>query len=148
MNSSNKPVPPLILSQIGFLYGRVYRACDKIFREKSFPLEMDQIPVIMTLYYKGGAFQQEISAQLHRDKASVNRTISFLLKKDIVKVIQDSNDKRKTIVELTASGKKMAKQAAIIIEEFDAFLVFALTEEEKKQFQSLMLKLIDTVNFT
>lgn len=149
MNADNKyPAPPLIISQIGALHSRIYRECDKIFREKAFPLEMDQLPVLLKLYYKGGASQQEISSVLQRDKASVNRTVSFLLKKDIVKVIQDAADKRKTVVELTATGKKLATQANAILEEFDAFLTSVLTEEQRKQFHSLMLKLIDNVTFT
>jgi len=149
MNRNNESsVPALMLFQVGALYGKIYKQCDKIFKEKSFPFEMDQIPVILKLYYKGGASQQEICSALQRDKASVNRTVSFLLKRDIVKVIQDVADKRKTLVELTATGKKLAMQANKILEEFDASLFSVLTKEERKQFFSLMLKLIDTVTFT
>ncbi len=141
-------IPTLTLFQIGAVYGRIHKKCDKIFREKAFPLEMDQIPVVMKLHYKGGASQQEICSGLQRDKASVNRTVSFLLKKNLVKVIQDVNDKRRTIVELTATGKKLAMQANTILDEFDASLSSAFTKEERKQFHSLMLKLIDSVTFT
>ena len=148
MNQDNEfSVPSLMTFQIGALYGRIHKECDKIFREKAFPLEMDQIPVVLRLYYKGGASQQEICSAIHRDKASVNRTVSFLLKKDIVKVLQDSADKRKTAVTLTTTGKKLAKQATVILEEFNQMLSSVLTEAERKQFHSLMLKLIGTVTF-
>jgi len=148
MNQDNGSSVPIFMTfQIGALYGRIHKECDKIFRERSFPLEMDQIPVVLRLYYKGGASQQEICSALQRDKASVNRTVSFLLKKDIVKVIQDSDDKRKTAVTLTTTGKKLAKQAHIILEEFNQLLTSVLTEEERKQFHSLILKLIGTITF-
>jgi len=148
MNQDNaSSVSPFMTFQIGALYLRIHKECDKIFRKKAFPLEMDQIPVVLRLHYKGGASQQEICSALQRDKASVNRTVSVLLKKDIVKVIQDSADKRKTLVTLTTTGKKLAKQANIILEEFNQFMSSVLTEEERKQFQSLMLKLIDTITF-
>jgi len=149
MNRNNESsVPVLMLFEVGRLYGKIYKRCDKIFKEKSFPFEMDQIPVLMRLYYKGAASQQEIYSGLQRDKASVNRTISVLLKKNIVEVIQDVTDKRKTIVELTASGKKLAMQANTILEEFDASLSSAFTKEERKQFHSLMLRLMDSVTLT
>ncbi|NII29199.1 MarR family transcriptional regulator [Pseudoflavitalea sp. X16] len=141
-NNRERPAPPLMISLVGSLYGKMRRECDNIFREKEFPLEMDQIPVLMLLYYQEGASQQEISQKLQRDKASVNRTVSFLLKKDIVTVIQDTADKRKTRVELTATGKKLARQANTALEKFDTAFSSALTEEERKHFQDIMLKLI------
>src|SRR6185503_4651521 len=101
MKRSQPPLPPLLLSQIGGLYKQIYKECDRIFRDISFPLEMDQIPVLMLLYYHGSASQQEISVQLQRDKASVNRTVAFLAREDMAIVVQDATDKRKTSVELT-----------------------------------------------
>jgi len=93
----------------------------------------------------GGESQKSIGTALGRDKASINRTISFLLKKDIAKVIPDVVDRRKTHVELTASGEKLAKQADAILGRFDAVLSSDLTAEERKEFDETMLKLIGIV---
>ena len=139
------PAPPSLVAQIGALYHRLYKECDKIFRGHDFPLQMDQVPVLMVLYYSSGKSQKDIGADLGRDKASINRTISVFLKKDIVKVIPDTVDKRKTRVELTASGEKLAKQADAILGRFDAVLSSELTEEEKNEFDKTMLKLIGIV---
>jgi len=139
------PAPPSLVAQIGALYHRIYKECDKIFRGHDFPLQMDQVPVLMTLYYSGGASQKTIGTDLGRDKGSVNRTISVLLKSDLVKVIQDTVDKRKTHVELTASGEILAKQADAILARFDAVLSSELTGEERKEFDNTMLKLIGIV---
>lgn len=138
------PDPPLLVTQIGRLYRILHQGCGKIFREKAFPLEMDQIPVILVVYYTGGLSQQDICLSLQRDKASVNRTVSFLGNRDMVEVIQDSTDKRKTLVKLTVTGKKWAKQANTILQEFDQLLSSALTEEEREQFNRIMTKLIDS----
>jgi DNA-binding MarR family transcriptional regulator len=139
------PAPPSLVAQIGSLYHKIYKECDKIFREDDFPLQMDQIPVLMSLYYSGGASQKATGSALGRDKASVNRTIAVLLKKDFVKVIPDTVDRRKTHVELTASGEKLAKQADAILGRFNAVLSSELTEEERKALDKTMLKLIGVV---
>ena len=139
------PAPPLLVAQIGAFYHRLYKECDKIFRGHDFPLQMDQVPVLMVLYYSGGASQKTIGTDLGRDKASINRTISVFLKQDLVKVIPDTVDKRKTHVELTASGEKLAKQADAVLGRFDAVLSSELTEEERKEFDKTMLKLIEVV---
>ena len=142
------PAPPSLVAQIGALYHRIFKECDKIFRGHNFPLQMDQVPVLMSLYYSGGASQKAVGAVLGRDKASINRTISVLLKNDFVKVIQATDDKRKTHVELTAAGEKLAIQADTILGRFDMVLSSELKEEERKEFDKTMLKLIGIVTPT
>ncbi|HWK05005.1 MAG TPA: MarR family transcriptional regulator [Puia sp.] len=105
---------------------------------------MDQIPVLALLYYKDGLSQQEICSCLQRDKASVNRTVSFLSKRDMAKVVQDVTDKRKTRVELTAAGKELAIQVDAVVKKVDTILTSALTEKEVEQFYTLTNKLIET----
>jgi DNA-binding MarR family transcriptional regulator len=141
----NHPAPPSLVAQIGALYNKMYKECDKIFREHNFPLQMDQVPVLMVVYYSGGTSQKAIGIDLRRDKASINRTISVLLKKDFVKVIPDAVDKRKTHVALTASGETAAKQADAILARFDNVLSSELTGEERNQFDKTMHKLIGLV---
>ena len=137
--------PPLITAQIGRLYKKMLRECDKIFREQNFPVEMDQIPVLLTIYYENkGLTQQDICSGLQRDKASVNRTVAFLSKKDFVSCAQDAIDKRKTRVELTATGKELARQADTIIKKMDKTLTSGLTEKEVLQFSTLINKIIGT----
>jgi DNA-binding MarR family transcriptional regulator len=146
MNSENRrPVqPPLIIAQIGGLHITIRKECDRVFREQQFPVEMDQIPVLAVLYYNDGLSQQEICSKLQRDKASVNRTISFLSKRDMARVVQDATDKRKTRVELTTTGKELAIRADAVLKKIDAILVSTLSEKEVQQFSTLMRKLAGT----
>lgn len=146
--TTERTVPPLLVSRIGRLYMEMFRGCDRLFREKGFPLDLDQVPVLLKLYYSGGAFQQEISSDLKRDKASINRTVAFLLKNDIVQVSQDATDKRKTRVELTENGTKLAIRGHQILEEFEVSLSYSLTAAEKKQFLSITQRLIEDITST
>lgn len=139
-------VPHLLTFQIGALNLRILRECNKIFKESNLPLEMDQIPVILSLYYLNGGTQQEVAQRIQRDKSSVNRTISFLQKNELVKTSEDANDKRKTIIELTATGKKIAKKASELLENLDKSVTEVLTVKEKEQFQDMLLKLIAKVS--
>ncbi|WP_183575776.1 MarR family winged helix-turn-helix transcriptional regulator [Mucilaginibacter sp. X5P1] len=145
-HKNDLPVPPILVAQIGRLYNNMYKGCDKNFREHGFPLEMDQVPVLLSLYYTGGVSQQAICSNLRRDKASVNRTISFLVKNDIAIVIRDTVDKRKTCVKLTAKGENLAMQGDTIIEKYNTALASGLTEEERKEFNKIMLKLIGVID--
>lgn len=136
--------PPLIISQIGRLHKTMFKECDRRLRQLGFPVEMDQIPVFAALYYEGGMFQQEICSKLQRDKASVNRTVSFLSKKGFACVVQDATDRRKTRIELTAIGKELAIQVDAVIQEVETSLISGFTEKEVQQFSTLIDKLIET----
>lgn len=136
--------PPLLIAQLGSVHRRLRRECEGIFRQQGFPLDLDQTPVLLHLYYGGPTSQQEICATLLRDKASVNRTVAYLTKNDIVTVTTDAADRRRTIVELTPVGEKLARKANSMIEKYDASLSAALTKEEREQFHALMYKLIAT----
>ena len=146
MNSENRGQarPPLVISQIGRLHKTMFRECDKRLRQLGFPVEMDQIPVFAGLYYEGGMSQQDICSKLQRDKASVNRTVSFLSKKGFAKVVQDTTDRRKTRIELTAIGKELAIQVDAVIKEIETSLISGLTEKEVQQFSTLINKIIET----
>lgn len=140
--SKERPAPPLLIAQLGTLYLGLRKECEKIFRKQDFPLDMDQIPVLAHLYYGGPSSQQEIFTVLHRDKASVNRTVAFLTKHGMATVTTDPIDRRKTIVKLTPTGLRLAKQANAVIENYDASLSSVLTKAEREQFHVLMGKLI------
>jgi DNA-binding MarR family transcriptional regulator len=99
----------------------------------------------MSLYYSGEASQQEICSGLGRDKASVNRTIALLAKKDFARVLKDATDKRKTSVDLTETGRKVAAQAHTLLESFNDSLTATLTEDERTQFSHLALRLTEGI---
>jgi DNA-binding MarR family transcriptional regulator len=139
------PSPHSIISRIGFMHIRIRKECDKRFREEGFPLEMDQIPVLMILYYQQTLTQQEISSRLERDKASVNRTIGFLIQRDLVKVRPDETDRRKTSVQLTAAGKRLGKRANSLLDDVGRQLAGAFTDTEREQFDRLTSKLVQSM---
>jgi DNA-binding MarR family transcriptional regulator len=134
-------MPSFLMAEIGALYLESYRACGSRFREQNFPLDFDQVPVLLLLHYGGAASQQEIYTKLQRDKASVNRTVASLTKKGFTTVKPDSADKRKTIVELTPLGKNLAKQGNAILEKYDNMLSSSLTTKERQLFSDLIGKL-------
>ena len=132
-----------LIAGIGALRLKVLRECDRLFREKDFPLDMDQVSVLRLLYGSPGLSQKEIGALLQRDKASVNRTLSVFSEKGIVKVVTDKQDKRKTRIELTAEGKRLAKQTEAVLVKYEQHLASLLSEKEYQAFNFLLNKLLN-----
>ncbi len=139
----NAFTPPALISQIGGLYRSVRKKGTVLFREQAFPLDLDQIPVLLIAYYHDGASQQEMGVALQRDKASINRTVGFLVANGYASVEANHEDKRKTIVKLTVEGKKLARHADRIVSQLNASLSSALTAQEQRQLQIIVNKLIE-----
>ncbi|HLX67254.1 MAG TPA: MarR family transcriptional regulator [Puia sp.] len=130
-----------IIAGVGALRLKTLKECDKLFREKDFPFEMDQVQILIVLFHRKGLSQQEIGLRLQRDKASVNRTVSLFSKKGLVKIVPEKEDRRMTRVELTTMGKELAKQTVGILVKYERSLAAVLTEEEYRQFTVLLSKL-------
>jgi DNA-binding MarR family transcriptional regulator len=138
----NSFAPPLLVAQIGVLYRSMRKKGSDMFHEQNFPLDLDQIPVLLIAWYSEGSSQQELCVTLQRDKASINRTVNFLVTKGYAHVEANPADKRKTTVTLTAEGKKLARQAHNILTEFNTLLSSVLSSAEQNQFQKITDKLI------
>jgi len=141
-------VPPVLLSQIGVLYRTVRKNGGSLFRKQDFPLDLDQIPVLLVIYYTNGACQQAMGASLQRDNASINRTVAFLVKNGYATVETDQENKRKTIVRPTTEGTKLARQANQIISQYNISLSSTLSPEEQKQLHILINKLLEAQGST
>jgi len=132
-----------LIAGIGALRLKVLRECDRLFREKDFPLDMDQLSVLRLLHGSPNLSQKEIGTRLLRDKASVNRTISVFSEKGIVKVVTDKQDKRVTRIELTMEGKNLAKQTGGVLAKYEKYLASLLSEDEYETFNLLVNKLLN-----
>jgi DNA-binding MarR family transcriptional regulator len=131
-----------LISGIGALRLKVLRECDKVFREKNFPLNLDQASVLRLLYSSAGLSQKEIGIRLQRDKGSVNRTISVFSEKGIVKVVTDMQDQRKTRIGLTIEGMNLARQMEDMLVNYEKYLASLLSEEECQTFTLLVNRLL------
>jgi DNA-binding MarR family transcriptional regulator len=100
----------LILMNLGDLHRELFNKANKFMNQKGFPIQAEQIPVLMTCYCVGNTSQQEIADLCGRDKSSVQRTVTYLVKHGLVEIKQDTNDKRKNIVQLTTEGTKLGKR--------------------------------------
>lgn len=129
-----KNFPDSILFHMGMFNKALFNKANKIIAQNGFPIQVEQLPVVMVLYYEGDQSQQEIAVSCDRDKSSIQRSISSLLKREIVQVAQDPHDKRKNIVHLTAKGKSLAKEIEQEIFKIEHIIFGNLSQEKKASF--------------
>ncbi len=123
-----------IIFQFHQLHNAIFRVANKMIEASSVPLKMEQIPVIMTLYFFKTKSQQSLADQVNRDKSSIFRTAAALEKKGLLKFKKDPNDARKKILELTDTGKFVAKQIGELISKIEKEIGEALSNRPKEEF--------------
>lgn len=121
----------------------MYQKANKLFSKEDMPISLEQLPVLMTLFYKGALSQQEIADYVERDKSSVLRTVKSLGVKKLVELAQNPFDMRKKMVQLTKEGQNMAESINSKILIVDQVIFACLSEEEKATLEGLMLKCIE-----
>lgn len=99
-----------------------HRLSSQLIAETKLPLQVDQLPVFMTIYIHEQISQQEIANQICRDKASVKRTISHLEKNGLVNIQPHPTDKRANQISLTKDGHKAVIQINEVIEKIDRMI--------------------------
>jgi DNA-binding MarR family transcriptional regulator len=94
-------------------------------------LPIEQLPILVILQKKGTLSQRELSDIMLRDKSSILRSVNALQKKGLIKIEQDSTDKRKNNIDLSAEGKKMATQIGKLMQKAEVEALSVFKEKER-----------------
>lgn len=129
-----------ILFKVVDLHKTAHNKANKLFTRDGIGVPIDQLPVLMVLYYVGEMSQQDIADRLLRDKSSVLRSIASLEAKEFVFIKSDDLDKRKKIISLTAIGEAQAGGISKELTKLDKMLFSCLTKEERQDFEALLFK--------
>lgn len=115
------------------------------FQQHGIPITPEQLSILVYLFYKEEATQQEISRRLGRDETTVTRVIINMLRAKLV--IQKINpaDKRSRMIALTAKGKRFQQEALAVSGGLYTQVLHGVGEEEWKVAVSVLQKLKQNV---
>lgn len=82
----------------------------KKFKENNIDLTYEMHQIMASLWRKDGIKQQELADRTLKDKASMTFLIDNLSKRELVKRVEDPNDRRNKLIYLTPKGKQMGKK--------------------------------------
>ena len=105
------------------------------------PLDMGHVEV--TILYRltlSQATMGEISEYVIADKAAVTRAIAGLESRGLVVRKSDDNDRRISIVELTAKGRTAARKSVTLRDSLASRVNETLTASDQKELSRLLMK--------
>jgi DNA-binding MarR family transcriptional regulator len=85
-------------------------------RKNNIDLTFEMLLVLRSLHYSGIVNQQELANRTYKDKSSLSYLINNLENRDIVKRVEDPEDKRSKKIVMTEYGELLFKTIQQIIE--------------------------------
>ncbi|WP_159476244.1 MarR family winged helix-turn-helix transcriptional regulator [Dyadobacter sp. 3J3] len=121
----------------------VGRNTNKELAKMGYTLQVEQLQILFVVYLREGnsPSQQEIANFTQKDKGGIQRSIQTLSRDGYVRIVGDSNDRRKNIIELTPAGKMVVTKMMESIEDIDRRMTASISQEEIDSLISIVKKI-------
>ncbi|WP_241282422.1 MarR family winged helix-turn-helix transcriptional regulator [Chryseobacterium timonianum] len=121
---------------------RAYRNyAQRQMKAHGFSITIDQWLIIKAILENPGITQNEIGDLVFKDNASVTRIIDLMVKSEYIKRHVHPDDRRKTNLEVTDSGKKVIKEVQNIVENNREIALKGVSKDELEMMYSALLKI-------
>ncbi|REC60628.1 MarR family transcriptional regulator [Chryseobacterium pennae] len=121
---------------------RAYRNyAQRQLKASGFTITIDQWLIIKAILENPGITQNEIGDLVFKDNASVTRIIDLMVKSEYITRHVHPDDRRKTNLQVTDSGKKVIKEVQNIVENNREVALEGVSKEEIEMMYSALLKI-------
>ncbi|MCE3075843.1 MarR family winged helix-turn-helix transcriptional regulator [Chryseobacterium gwangjuense] len=110
-------------------------------KENGFNITIDQWLIIKAILENPGITQNEIGDLVFKDNASVTRIIELLVKSEYIIRNSNPDDRRKTNLEITKSGKKIIQKVQNLVENNRKTALEGVSKEELEIMNAALLKI-------
>ncbi|MGZ3865892.1 MAG: MarR family winged helix-turn-helix transcriptional regulator, partial [Bacteroidia bacterium] len=111
---------------------------------ESLGLEKD-FSVLILIEKQDNCTQQFISDTLQIDKVTMVKTVDGLVKKGLVKRVQNAKDRREYFIELTPKGKKILPKIHKAIKELNEVAFNGMKAKEQQKFYETLVTVSENV---
>lgn len=122
-----------------------HQAMTRAFKTNGIPVTIEQFSVLAVLFYQNGINQKELGALLGRDKTTMTRIISNMVKHKLIRRISDKRDGRGKLIYLTGKGEAIQKKAVGVSGKLYQKAVRNIHEKDLAQGMTLVAKMIKNV---
>jgi DNA-binding MarR family transcriptional regulator len=114
-------------------------------KERGINMTFEMLEVMGCLWKKDGINQQEIADLTLRDKSSMTYLLDNLVKRKMVKRVEDENDRRNKLIYLTQEGNDLKEHLNPWVAEVYEIAAKDISANELQQSLALVNKMIGNV---
>jgi len=125
----------------------VGRSTNKELAKMGYTLQVEQLQILFVVHLREGnsPSQQDIANFSQKDKGGIQRSVQTLSRDGYIRIVSDSNDRRKNLVELTPAGKQVVTKMMESIEDIDRKMTASITKEEIDSLISIVRKISNVI---
>ena len=112
------------------------------FKEHGYPVTAEQWAIINYLLEKDGLSQNQLAELVKKDYTSVSRLLDNMIKKNVVKRIQDPTDGRTNLIYLTKQGRDLEPKLMEQAKSHSENAFEGLTSDDIKMVSGVLDKII------
>jgi len=131
--------------QIGFrLRLAMQRHTEIFFKNMDLGLTQPQFAALARLYTAGACSQNRLGRSIALDSASIVGVISRLRARKLVSVAKNTEDRRRIVIDLTATGRTLISKAMRMASLANELTLAPLTAEQRKTLIALLGRIAPT----
>lgn len=131
---------------LNLVHNRFKQYITAFFQEDGYNLTPEQFLVMDTLWDEGKMSQQQIANTILKDKNSVVKLIDGLEKKNLVKRVANSADRRQNLIELTPYAKEIQQGVTDIAMNAVDLIIKDIPKNEMYIFIKVLAKMAENMN--
>lgn len=115
---------------------------------EEFNITTEQWAVLRTLYESGLITQKTLSERSDKDKATLTKILDLLEKHEYTKRVQNSEDRRSFLIQITEEGTKLVEEVGPYLKEVYTEIIDGIHSDKLELYQEVLTSLeqnIDTL---
>jgi DNA-binding MarR family transcriptional regulator len=123
----------------------IARRLQKNFKQNGLDITIEQWSVLYHLWKQDGMNQQELCNATFRDKPSITRLVDNLEKLKLVKRISSREDRRRNLIYLTDTAKKLQEQSMEVADQTLNEALASVPAEDVELCKTVLQKVYDNL---
>ena len=119
-----------LIFQLGAIARKVHQHVETVFREENLEITPEQFSLLTILWYNEGISIKELADRSQRDKTTISRVVDNMIKRDLIRRLDNMEDKRAKRIFLTDKGRNLQDQLVMLSGEIYVQALGNLSDEE------------------
>jgi DNA-binding MarR family transcriptional regulator len=119
-----------LIFQLGAIARKVHQHVESVFRKENLDITPEQFSLLTILWYNEGISIKELAERSQRDKTTISRVVNNMTKHDLIRRLDNVDDKRAKRIFLTDRGRNLQDQLVMLSGEIYLQELGNLSDEE------------------
>ncbi|PJK03779.1 MarR family transcriptional regulator [Lysobacteraceae bacterium NML71-0210] len=143
MSSPQLDLDSFLPYRLSVLSNRISQSIARLYAER-FGISITEWRVIAVLGRYSGLSANQVAERTAMDKVAVSRTLARLVERGLIARNTDDDDRRRSVLALSARGKRIHTQIAPLALEMEHKLLAGFDNEERRLLDRLLGKLSES----